>query len=225
MSFKQFLLEALSGQDVYNKILKLFQQLAKEPGGIGVYTGSTSGSKHSPGFKRDLMLHSKANGVTPKLVKFVKDNGGQASTEGGIITDSDGNRHIISLDAHGTAYSVYTYLKTGPVPGSVKAPTKPTLNEVMAEVIQKVRALSRGSSTQGPEQDGRGMSYHIRDWGSWQVPDEAGHEEDYDWKELDPRWRDKMNDLFNDLTAYHMEFNLRWSAEEKNWITITVVPK
>ena len=64
----------------------------------------------------------------------------------------------------------------------------------------------------------------IRYWGTWEVPDDAEDEEDYDWKVLSPSYRKKLNEISKILRDKYKDVNISLCVGEKCWIDLTISP-
>jgi hypothetical protein len=64
--------------------------------------------------------------------------------------------------------------------------------------------------------------FEIRHWGAWENPDDARHEQDYDWQVLSESSRKQLKAMLDTFHKAHPEFEATCQTEEKNWLVVTV---
>lgn len=70
-----------------------------------------------------------------------------------------------------------------------------------------------------------GREISVRDWGVWENPPEARHEQDYDWQRPTKKTMAEVARVVKDVQRRYKKLLLNYSIEEKNWIYFTAEPK
>lgn len=68
------------------------------------------------------------------------------------------------------------------------------------------------------------LSYHFRDWGTWEVPYDAEDDGDYDWKQLSDASSKKADAIIKKANATYKSQGLKFAlrGSEKNWLELEV---
>ena len=96
--------------------------------------------------------------------------------------------------------------------------------DALEDLKAEMRRISSGDNWRLEENDGR-LCLSVRYWGSWENPDDAEDEEDYDWQVLSDEYQEKLNALLIKIQKkYGVQIHM--PGDEKNWLSfeIQIIP-
>jgi hypothetical protein len=107
-----------------------------------------------------------------------------------------------------------------------------TIEQATQEAYRFFSNSGRGG-TDAPEKDGKGMTFAVRDLGSWEVsdddrfdPDNEGEDfSDWDYQKPTADTSKWIKDKLNEFRTKYPKFKFSASVEEKCWIHFYVEPK
>ena len=65
----------------------------------------------------------------------------------------------------------------------------------------------------------------VRDWGTWELPEDCEDEEDYDWEELSESSYNKLQDIIERYRESYKDYEFHFQTSEKNYIDVRVILK
>lgn len=92
-------------------------------------------------------------------------------------------------------------------------------------IMKNARESARGAQIDPPEQSFGGLTFGIRHWGQWEMPEGEEDDGDYDWEMLSEASARKLDEYLAMCEKNYPKFKFTPNTGEKNWIYISVRPK
>lgn len=110
-------------------------------------------------------------------------------------------------------------------PPKSKGKSLETVADIVFRTFRSASQARHVTQFNKPEPQGKGLMSDMRYWGDWEMPEGEEDDGDYDWEVMTKKSFKEADALIKKLQQEYPEFNIRFSTEEKNWITLHVEPK
>lgn len=102
--------------------------------------------------------------------------------------------------------------------------------EDVKNALIKIKNLMQGRSRHGQfrdieEEHGGWLSFNVRHWGEWEIPQGEEDDGDYDWEELSLESYQILSQIVDAARAEFPSVTISFQTGEKNWITIQAKSK
>jgi hypothetical protein len=103
-------------------------------------------------------------------------------------------------------------------PATSTSPTTPATSDEIAKATSELLAAFKQTANRYSEFRSSNDSFEVRDWGSWENPEDAEDEEDYDWQVLTHQSVHQLKQIIGKVEAKYPNVKFDVTTEEKNWI-------
>lgn len=106
-----------------------------------------------------------------------------------------------------------------------QVPTLEYVTQIARDSFKSSRMCPRWAQVDQPQLTGNGMSFGIRDWGQWEMPEGEEDDGDYDFKVPTQETDQAAFKIIQGLRQQFPMFDFHYGSGEKNWIDIQIYPK